>query len=59
MHENFKLPLTRSKKKIQLGTISGKYGYAYDRAKFAACIKKRTIHEVCRRTIVSCLRSGV
>ena len=42
MHENFKLPLTCSKKKIQLGTISGKYGYADDLSKFAACIKKRT-----------------
>ena len=40
MHENFKLPLTRQKKKIELGTISGidQYGYAYHRAKFGACI---------------------
>ena len=32
MHENFKLPLTRQEKKIELGTISGidQYGYAYD-----------------------------
>ena len=52
MHENFKLPLTRYKKKIELGTVSGidQYGYAYHRAKFGACIKKRTIHELCRRT---------
>ena len=32
MHENFKLPLTRQKKKIKLGTISG-----IDQ--FGACIK--------------------
>ena len=34
MHENFKLLLTRQKKKIELGTISGidQYGYAYHRA---------------------------
>ena len=52
MHENFKLPLTRQKKKIELGTISGiqQCGYACDRAKFAARIKNRTIHELCRRT---------
>ena len=51
MHENFKLPPIREKKKIELGTISGidQYGYAYDRAKFGACIKNRTIHELCRR----------
>ena len=52
MHENFKLLLTRQKKKIELGTISGidQYGYAYNRAKFVACIKNRTIQELCRRT---------
>ena len=52
MHENFKLPLTHQKKKIELRTISGidQYGHAYDRAKFGACIKNRTIHELCRRT---------
>ena len=52
MHENFKLPLTRQKKKIKLGTISGidQYGYAYNRAKFGACIKNRTIQELYRRT---------
>ena len=55
MHENFKLPPIREKKKIELGTISGidQYGYAYDRAKFGACIKNRTIHELCRRTTKS------
>ena len=52
MYENVKLPLIGQKKKIELGTISGidQYGYAYDRAKFGACIKNRTIHELCRRT---------
>ena len=52
MHENFKLPLTRQEKKIELGTISGvdQYGYAYYRAKFGACIENRTIQELCRRT---------
>ena len=52
MHGNFKLPLTRYKNKIELGTISGidQDGYAYDRAKFGACIKNCTIHELCRRT---------
>ena len=35
--------------KIEFGTISGidQYGYAYDCAKFGACIKNRTIHELC------------
>ena len=55
MHEKFKLPLTRQKKKIELGTISGigQYGYAYHRAKFGASIKNefsRTIQELCCRT---------
>ena len=56
MHENFKLPLTRPKKKIELGSISGidQYGYAYHRAKFGACIKNHTIQELCRRTIMTC-----
>ena len=52
MHENFKLALTRLKKKIELGTISGidQYGYAYHRATFGACIKNRTIQELFRQT---------
>ena len=53
MREHFKLPLTRQKKKIELGTISriDQYGYAYHHAKFGACIKNRTFHELrCRRT---------
>ena len=54
MHENFKLPLTRSKKKIELGAISDidQYGYAYDHAKFGTCFKIRTIQELCRRTML-------
>ena len=54
MHENLKLPLTRLKKKIELGTIGiDQYEYAYDRVKLGACIKnRRTIQELCRRTII-------
>ena len=54
MHENFELPLTCQKKKIELGTVSwiDQYGYAYHGAKFGACIKNRTIQKLCRRTII-------
>ena len=52
MHKNFKFSLSRQKKKIELGTLLGidQYEYAYDHAKFGACIKNRTIQELSRRT---------
>ena len=57
MHENFKLPLTRLKRKIEFGTVSeiDQYRYACHHAKFGAFIKNRTIQELCRRTMICCL----